>query len=104
MLETDDVVHQGRHRRPLGLGIAVGEGDRDLFVGGEDQLGPSGPAVVDQRVVQATKGRARIEGDVLDADRAQQVHHQVGAIARRRRHGKAPYVGPREVVKAPRQW
>jgi hypothetical protein len=82
VLEADDVVHDGGHRRALGLGVAVGQGDGDLLVGGEDQLGGTVAAVVDQRIVQAAIGRAGIERDVLDADGAQEVDHEIGAVPR----------------------
>ena len=42
-LDADDVVDDGRHRAPLGLGVAVREGDGDLFVRGEHQVGSSRP-------------------------------------------------------------
>ena len=81
MLEPDDVVHDGRHRPPLRLGVAVGERDGDLLVGGEDQLGPALAAVVHERVVEPAEGRAGVEGDVLDADRAQEIDDQVRTVA-----------------------
>ena len=86
VLEADDVVDNRRHRPPLRLGTAVREGDGDLLVRGEDQLGRPLAAVVDQRVVQTAVGRARVQRDVLDTGRAQQVHDEVGAVTGRRRH------------------
>jgi len=50
VLQTDDVVHGGGHRRAARLGVAVGERDRDLLVQREDQLRVA-LAVVDERVV-----------------------------------------------------
>ena len=55
-------------------------------MGGQDVLGGTVAAVVHQRVVHAAKRRARIDRDVLDAAGAHQVHDQVGAVPRRRRH------------------
>ena len=93
VLQADDVVDDRGHRPALRLRVAVGEGDGDLLVGGEDQLGSAVAAVVDEGVVQPAVGRAGIQGHVLDADRAQEVDDEVGAVSRRGSPWpRAPYV------------
>ena len=89
MLKADDVVHDRGHRRALRLGVSVRERDRDFFVGGEDELGRPAAAVVHERVVEPAEGRAGVQGNVLDTDGAQEVHDEVGAVPRCRRHPRA---------------
>ena len=89
VLEPDDVVHHLRHRPALGLRVAVGQADGDLLVGGEHELRRPVAAVVHERVVQAAKGRAGVQRHVLDADRPQEVHDEIRAVPRCRRHVRA---------------
>ena len=89
VLEADDVVDDGRHRPPLGLGVAVREGDGDLLVRGEHQLGSTRASIVHEGVVKAAERRPRVDRDVLDADGAQEIDDEIGPVARRlvrRRH------------------
>ena len=86
VLQAHDVVHDRRHRCAPGLGVAVGHRHRDLLVRGQDQLGRPIAAVVDERVVQPAVGRPGIERDVFDADGAQQVDDEVGAVGGCRFH------------------
>ena len=58
----------------------MGEADGDLLMSGEDQLGRPIASVVDQRVVQPAVGRARVQRDVLDARRTEEVDDQVRAV------------------------
>ena len=78
MLETDDVVDDGRHGRPLRLGVAVREGDGDLLVGGEHELGPARSPIIYEGVVKSAKGRPRVDGDMLDADGAKEIDDEIG--------------------------
>jgi hypothetical protein len=82
VLETDDVVDDGRHGRPLRLGIAVGEGDSDLLVGGEHELGPARGPIVHEGVVQTAEGRPRVNGDFLDADGVKEIDDEIGPVSR----------------------
>src|SRR5207253_11381430 len=82
MLEADDVVNDGRHRRALGLGVAVGEGHGDLLVRGQHELGPPRARVVHEGVVETPERRPRIDGDVLDAHGVEELDHEIRAIAR----------------------
>ena len=87
VLEPDDVVRDGRHRTARGLRVTVRDAHRDLLVGAEDDLRRPVAAVVHERIVEAPERRTRVEGDVLDARRAHQVHHEIGTILRRRHFG-----------------
>jgi hypothetical protein len=48
VLEPDDVVDDRRHRPSLGLGVAVGERDRDLLVRGEQGSGVRSPELTSE--------------------------------------------------------
>ena len=67
------------HRLPFDLRVAVSHRDRRLFVAARQQLGELVVAVVDDRFVKAFEARARIGGDVLEAERLDHVDHEVRA-------------------------
>src|SRR2546422_11030828 len=87
VLEPDDVVRDGRHRTARGLRVTVRDAHRDLLVGAEDDLRRPVAAVVHERIVEAPERRTRVEGDVVDARRAHQVHHEIGTVLGRRHFG-----------------
>jgi hypothetical protein len=82
VLQADHVVHDGDHRFVLGLGITVRHGHRNFLVMAEDHFRLVVAAVVDDRIVNAAKGRARIEGGVLDIKRLHQIDDDIGPILR----------------------
>ena len=94
--QPDQVVQDHGHRLAGGLGIAVGDLHRDLFVLAQHHRRLVA-AVVDERIVQAAKARARIERDGRKAVALDQIDDDVGLpaavvlvgarLARRRRCG-----------------
>jgi hypothetical protein len=66
MHEPDIAVQSDRHRSAGDLGVRVRNRHRVLLVQAEDDPRVAVSEVIDDAVVQATKARARIEGDVLD--------------------------------------
>ena len=95
MLQADGAVRHDHHRLAFDLGVAVRHGDRRFFVAAGEQLGVLVAAVVDEGFVQAAEAGAGIGGDVFEAERLDDVDHEVGAGAvggvdvgaRRRRAG-----------------
>ena len=81
--------------------------DGGFFVQAREQLGSGVVAVVQQRLMQSLKRRARIDRGVLEADLLDDVHHEVGGraslrgdacrrgTARLRRHRVRKIVGER---------
>jgi len=79
VLEADDVVNDSRHRRALGLGVAVGEGHGDLLVRGQHELGPPRARVVHEGVVETPERRPGFDGNVLDAHGVEELDHEIRA-------------------------
>ena len=86
MLQAHGAVGQDEHRLAFDHRVALGQGDRGLFVATGDELGVLVAAVVDQRLVNAAKTGARIGGHVLEAESFDDVDHEVGAGAIDRQH------------------
>ena len=96
-------MEQREHRPALDLRVPVRHGHGRLFVAAGQQLRQLVAAVVDDRFVQAVETGARIRGDVLEPERLDHVHHEVGrgmlddsrSAARRGRFGIGPQLGIR---------
>src|SRR4051794_36056362 len=67
MEQADDVVNDGGHRLAGRAGITVGDLNSQLFMTARDN-GRIVLAVVDNRVVEATKARPRVERDVWNPE------------------------------------
>jgi hypothetical protein len=81
VLQADGAVRHYRHRLAARLGVAVRHAHRRLFVQTGEQLRLGIAAVVDERFVQAAEARARVGGDVFEAERLDDVDHEVRARA-----------------------
>ena len=81
VLQSDRPVRHHRERLPLDLEVAVRHGHRRLFVHAGDQFRLLVAAVVDHRLVEAAEAGAWVGADVLEAERLDRVHHEVGAGA-----------------------
>ena len=68
MLQADDIVNDGHHGFPLGLGVTMGHGHRNFLVVAKDDLGFIIATVVDNGVVNPTKARPRNKGGILDIE------------------------------------
>ncbi len=79
VLRADGSVQEYGQRFALDLRVAMRHRDRRFFVAARKQLGIAVAAVVDHRFVQRTEARSRVGANVLDADRLQNVDHEVGA-------------------------
>ncbi len=86
VLQTHGAVRHHGQRLALNLEIAVAHGHRRLFVAAGDELGLLIAAVVDDRFVETAKARAGIGADVLEPERLDDVHHEVGPGAVCRQH------------------
>ena len=71
-----------RHRLAGHRVVAVGDVHRRLFVRARQPLGRFVAAVVDEGFVETAEARARVGDDVLEVQRLQHVHHEVGARVR----------------------
>ena len=89
--ETDDVVDDRGHRLAGHLRVAMGDRDSDLLVGAGHDLGAVA-AVVDDGIVKAAIGRARIQRRVFDAEAFEEIDDDVGAVARGQKHPPARIV------------
>ena len=78
--QADDVVQDHGHRPTGRLRVAVRDSDGELLVVARDQLGVVA-AVVDERVMEASKRRAGIERDVRESAGLDRVHHHVRPVA-----------------------
>lgn len=78
MLQAHGSVGHHHHGLAFDLGVAVRHRDRGLFVAAREQLRHAVAAVVDQRFVQGAERPARVGRDVLDAERLDHVHHEIG--------------------------
>ena len=81
VLQADGAVGHHRQRLALGLEVGVGHRHRRLFVGAGEQLRALIAAVVDERFVQPAEARAGVRADVVEAERLEHVHHEVGSAA-----------------------
>ena len=79
MLQTDDVMHDRRHDLARRLGIAVRDGDGNLFVAAENHLRIGFPSalIIDQRIVNAAEARPWIQRDILNAEYFEQIDDQI---------------------------
>jgi hypothetical protein len=82
MLKADDIVGDGGHGFPLGLPIAMGDRYGNLFVAAKDYLGFHIAGIIDNRIVNTSKGGTGIECRVLDVETRHQVDNQVRTILR----------------------
>ena len=81
MLEPHGAVREYGDGLALDLGVPVSHGHGGLFVAAGDEFGAFVPAVVDDGFVQAAEARSGIGADVLDAQRLDDVDHEIGAGA-----------------------
>ncbi len=79
MLAPHRAMGGGQRRLALDLGVAVGHGHRGLFVHAGDVLRRFIAAVVEDRLVDLRETRARHGDQVLEAQRLENVHHEIGA-------------------------
>ena len=82
VLQADGAVHHGRHRFARNLGIAMRHCDGAFLVQAHDEFGLGVHAVIEQRFLQAPEGRCRQAGDVIDAERLDDIHHEIRTAAR----------------------
>ena len=85
VLEADGAVAEHHLRLASDLEIAVRHRDRGFLVHAGDELRLGIPAVVDQRLMQAAEARSGVGIDIVDIERLDHVHHEVGAGAARNR-------------------
>ena len=91
VLNPDHAVQQHEHRTAFDLGVAVRHGHRGFLVQRGQKLRCLVVAVVDDRLVESLEARAGIGGRVVEAERANDVHHVVGLRVldqARRLHGR----------------
>ncbi len=81
MLQANRAVRKNAQRLALDLGIAMSHGHRRLFVTAGDELGILVAGVVDHRFVQPSETRTRHRANVLEVERLEDVHHEVGTGA-----------------------
>lgn len=79
MQESDGVVQPHGHRRARHLDEAVRHGDSGLFVEREDRLG-SAPCRMDDRVVESSQCRTRVEREMRTAVARQRIKDQIGGV------------------------
>ena len=79
VLQPDVAVNQRHHRLALDLGVAVGHGDRRLFVTARQELGHLVVAIINERLVQRFVSGAWIGGQIFDVERLDHIHHVIGA-------------------------
>ena len=79
--QPDVGMQRDRERSPGDARIAVRERDRALLVQAEQHLRPRVAEIVDQAVVQAAIAGARIERDIGNLERAQQLCDDIAAPA-----------------------
>jgi hypothetical protein len=79
VLQADGAVRHHRHRLAGRLGIAVRHADRGFLVQAGEELGLGVAAVIDQRFVQAAEARPRVGRDVFEAERLDDVDHEIRA-------------------------
>ena len=79
MLQADGAMHQHAHRLARRLGVAVRHRHRRFLVQAGEELRLLVATVVDQRLVQAAKARARIGRHVVEVERLDDVDHEIGA-------------------------
>ena len=82
VLQADDIVQARRHDLAGCARVTVGDRHGDLFMRAHDHLGPFAGLEVDQRIVETAITRAGIERNIFDAQLAQDLDHQIGAILR----------------------
>ena len=86
VLKAHGAVGHHQHRLPFDVGVAVRDADRRLLVTARQQLRRFVAAVVDERLVQRPEARSGVGGDVLEAQRLEYIHHEIGSRAIRRHH------------------
>ena len=69
----------GGHRATRHLGVAMRDGDGRLLVQAQQKLRILVAEIIDERIVQSAKARARIDGYVGDFERAQRLGYGVAA-------------------------
>ena len=79
VLQSHGAVEQRHHRAAFNLVITVRHGDGRLFVAAGQKLRHLIVAVIDERLVQRFKSRARVGAEVVDLERLDDVDHEVGA-------------------------
>ena len=81
VLEPHGAVREYGDGLAFDLRVPVSHGHGGLFVAAGDEFGTFVPAIVDHRFVQAAEARSGIRADVLDAQRLDDVDHEIGAGA-----------------------
>jgi hypothetical protein len=79
MLNSDRATDETRHRLARDFRVAMRNRRRRLLVRAHDQLRMRVSSVVDDRFVNAAKGRARHRRDIVDASDSQQIDHEIRA-------------------------
>src|SRR5919198_3331962 len=80
MLQADDVVNQGRHRGPRGLGIAMRQRHGDFFMAALDQFRHGIAAIIHDRVVETAKTGAWIACRIDDTTGLKHIDDDIGTI------------------------
>ncbi len=86
VLQADGAVGHDHHGFAFDLGVAVGHGDGGFLVQAGEEFGVLVIAVVDDGFVEATEAGAGVRGAIFDAERLDDVNHEIGAAAHVRRH------------------
>ncbi len=81
MLEPDGAVREYGDGLAFDLRVPVSHGHGGLFMAAGDEFGILVAAIVDDGFVQAAEARSGIGADVLDAQRLDDVDHEIGAGA-----------------------
>src|SRR5262245_60723372 len=80
MLQADDVVNQGCHRGPRGLGIAMRQRYGDFFMTALDQFRHGIAAIIHDRVVETTETSAWIACRIDDTTGLEHIDDEIGTI------------------------
>ena len=80
MLQADDVVNQGRHGSPRGLGIAMRQCHGDFFMTALDQFWHVVTAIIHDGVVETAKTGAWIACRIDDTTGLEHIDDDIGTI------------------------
>ncbi len=81
VLQANRAVGHDHHRLAFDLGVTVGHGDRGFLMAAGEPFRAGVAAIVDEGFLKPAKAGAGIGRAILDTERLDHVHHEVGAGA-----------------------